>query len=79
MKNYKYYIHYLNDDSKMKPLHIMLPTISAHIESYDGETKWMYFLIEDDELLDKCNSVSGKVSTSTKKYFDSEPIYNKNF
>ena len=61
----------------MKPLHIMLPKTSAYIESYDGETKWMYILIEDDELLDKCNSVSGKVST--KNYFDSEPIYNKNF
>ena len=28
----------------------MLPKISAYIRSYAGETKWMYFLIEDDDL-----------------------------
>ena len=28
----------------------MFPKISTHVKSY-GEIKWMYFLIEDDELL----------------------------
>ena len=23
-----------------------------HVKIYDGETKWMYFLIEDDDLLE---------------------------
>ena len=39
------------DDNKVKPLHIMLPKTSANVKRYDGQTKWMYFLIEDDELL----------------------------
>ena len=25
--------------------------------SYDGQTKWMYFLIEDDNLLEKYNTI----------------------
>ena len=26
-----------------KSLHMMLPKMSTHEKSYDGETKWMYF------------------------------------
>ena len=37
--------------NKVKSLHIMLPKTSAYVKSYDGQTKWMYFLIEDDDLL----------------------------
>ena len=29
----------------------MLPKTRAHKKSYDGQTKWMNFLIEDDDLL----------------------------
>ena len=32
----------------------MLPKTSA---SYDGQTKWMYFLIGDDDLLEKYNTI----------------------
>ena len=31
----------------------MFPKTSACVKSYDGQTKWMYFLIKDDELLQK--------------------------
>ena len=33
------------------PLHIMFPKTSAYVKSYDEQTKWMYFSIEDDNLL----------------------------
>ena len=50
----------------------------AYIKSYDeGETKWMYFLIDDNELLEKENYIWNKVSNSAKKEFDCKPIYNK--
>ena len=39
----------------------------------------MYFLIEDDDLLKKCNTIWDKVSADIKKEFDSEPVYNKEF
>ena len=34
-KNYKYFIGYLYNDYKVKPLHKMLPKISAYVKSYD--------------------------------------------
>ena len=39
----------------------------------------MYFLIKDDDLSEKYNTIWDKVSADIKKEFDSEPIYNKNF
>ena len=39
----------------------------------------MYFFIEDDDLLEKYNTIWDKVSADIKKEFDSDPIYNKQF
>ena len=30
----------------------MLPRTSTDVKSYDGQTKWMYFLIENNDLLE---------------------------
>ena len=35
----------------------------------------MYFLIEEDHLLEKHNTIWDKVSTDIKRKFDSEPVY----
>ena len=35
----------------------MLPKTSVYVKSYDRQTKWMYFLIEDDGLLEKYNTI----------------------
>ena len=78
-KNYKCFIGHMVDDCKIKPSRILLPKTSAYVKSYDGETKWIYFSIEDDELMKKYNNIWNKVSNSVKKEFDSEPIYNKKF
>ena len=37
------------------------------------------FLMEDDDLLKKYNTLWDRVSADTKKDFNSEPVYNKNF
>ena len=66
-KNYKYFIGYLHDNHKVKLLHIMLPKTRAYVKCYDRETKWMYFLIEDDDLLKKYNTIWDKVSADIKK------------
>ena len=55
-KNYKYFIGYLYNGNKVKLLNIML----SYVESFDGQTKWMYFLIEDDYLLENYNPFSDK-------------------
>ena len=57
----------------------MLPKTSAYVKSYDGQTKWMYFLFKDDDLLEKYNTIWNKVSADIKNQFGSEPVYNKNF
>ena len=57
----------------------MLPKTSAYGKSYDGEIKWIYFLIEDDELLEKYNTIWDKITAEIKKEFDSEVVCNKNF
>ena len=45
----------------------MLPKTSAYVKNYDGQIKWMYFLIEHDDLLEKYNAIWDKVSTDIKK------------
>ena len=54
----------------------MLAKISG--QTYNGQTKSMYFLTEDDDLLEKHNTIWNKVSADIKKEFDSKPVYNKN-
>ena len=39
----------------------------------------MYFLIEDDDLLEKYNTIWDKDSADSKKEFDSEHVYNNFF
>ena len=55
----------------------MLPKTSTYVKSCDGQTKWMYFLIEDGDLLEKYITIWDKVNTDIKKEFDREPVYNK--
>ena len=68
-KNYKYFIGYLHNDKKVKPLHIIIPKTSAYVKSFDGQTNWMYVLIEDDDLLKKYNTIWDKVRADIKKNF----------
>ena len=55
----------------------MLPNTNVYVKIYDGQIKWMYFWIEDDDLLQKYNIISEKISTDIKKEFDSEPVDTK--
>ena len=46
--------------------YIMLSKTSAYLKSYNGETKCMWFMIEDNELLKKHN-ISIKLAKVKKK------------
>ena len=50
----------------------MLSKTSAYIKSSDGQTKWMYFLVQDDDLLEKYNTIWDKVSADIKKEFENQ-------
>ena len=57
----------------------MLPKTSAYVKRYDGQSKWIQFFIEDDDLLEKYNTIWDKVSADIKKEFDSKLVYEKFF
>ena len=63
----------------MKKTIITKTRTSYFVKSYDGQTKWMYHWAEDEDLLEKYNTIWHKVRAEIKKEFDSEPVYNKNF
>ena len=45
----------------------MLPKRSSYLKFYNGETKWMYFFIEDNDVLEKYNTICDKVIADIKK------------
>ena len=55
----------------------MLPKTNAYVKSHDGKTKWMYFLVEYGDLLEKYNTISDKVSVDIKEDFERKPVYDK--
>ena len=67
------------NDHKVNPSHVILPKTSAYVKGYDGQTKRMYFLIEDDGSLGKYNTIWYKDSADIKKEFDGDPVYNNIF
>ena len=67
------------NDNKVTQLHVMLPKTSACVKRYDGQTKWMYLLIEDDDLLEKYNTIWDKVSADIKKNLIASLSITKNF
>ena len=66
-------IGYWYDDHKVKPLQKMLPKTSASVKLCGSQIKRIYFLIEFDDLFEKCNTIWDKVSADIKKEFHSEP------
>ena len=50
--------------------------MSTYRRDFDG-TKYISFLIQDDELLENYNKIWEKVKDSLKKEFDSEPVFNE--
>ena len=76
-KGFKYFIGY-EDNDKVTPLCIMLPKMSGYRRNYN-ETKYMSFLVNENDLLERFNEIWDKFSNTIKKGFDSEPAYNKKY
>ena len=51
-EGYKYFIGY-KEDEIVKPLCIILPQMSGYIKYFENGGKNMYFLIKDNEVLEK--------------------------
>ena len=52
--------------------------MSAYRRDFD-ETKYISFLIKNDELLEKHNAIWEYIKYSIKREFDSEPVYNEQY
>ena len=63
---------------KTKSLYEFLPKMIAFRKDFD-KTKYVSFLIKDDELLEKYNEIWDKVSHTVGKVYDSNPVYNKKY
>ena len=66
-KGFKYFVGYENDYERVMALYIMVSKLSGYRRNID-ETKYMCFLIKEDELLKIWKKVS-------KKGFYGEPVY----
>ena len=69
----------MQNDHKVKSLHIMLPKTRAYVKSYDGQTKYMCFLTKNDGLLGKYKTILDKVNADTKKNLIATMSAIKNF
>ena len=69
----------MQNDHKVKSLHIMLPKTRAYVKSYDGQTKYMHFLTKNDGLLGKYKTILDKVNADTKKNLIATMSAIKNF
>ena len=76
-RGFKYFICY-KDAKKIKPSCIFLPKMTEYRKDFD-ETKYIYFLIKDDELLEQYNEIWEKLKNSLKKELGSNPIYNEKY
>ena len=58
---------------------IKLPQMSGYVKYFDSNNKYMNFLVNDKELLEKYNKIWYKISNLLKKGFDIEPVYNNKY
>lgn len=57
----------------------MLRKVSGYTRNYHDGTKYRSYLIEHDQLLEKCNEVWNEVSKSIIREFDSDLVYNAKY
>ena len=73
-EGFKHFIGYLKGGI-VKPLCIILPQISGYIKYLENGGKNMSFLINDDEVWDKCNKIWDVIKDKLGIKFHSKPVY----
>ena len=72
---FKHFIGYLHIDDVIRPLGIVLPTMSGYIKYFDDGGKNMSFLIEDEDVYLKCSEIWNKIKMLPGVKLHSQPIY----
>ena len=75
---FKYFIGYQKGEI-VKPLCIILPQMSGYIKYFENGGKNMSFLIKDDEVWEKYESIWDVIKNKLNIKFHSEPIYEQKY
>ena len=73
-EGFKYFIGYLEGEI-VKPLCIISPQMSGYIKYFENGSKNMSFLIKDNEVWDKYDSIWDVIKDKLGIKFHSEPVY----
>ena len=73
---FKYFIGY-KEGEIVKPLCIILPQMSGYIKYFENGGKNMYFMIKNDDVLDKYNNIWDKIKGKLNIKFHSMSVYVK--
>ena len=74
--SFKYLIGY-KEGEIVKPLCIILPQMSGYIKYFENGGKNMYFMIKNDDVLDKYNNIWDKIKGKLNIKFHSMSVYVK--
>ena len=73
-EGFKHFIGYLKDEI-VKPLCIILPQMDGYIKYFENGSKYMLFLIKDDEVWYKYDKLWDVIKNKLNIKFHSEPVY----
>ena len=74
--SFKYFIGY-KEGEIVKPWCIILPQMSGYIKYFENGGKNMYFMIKNDDVLDKYNNIWDKIKGKLNIKFHSMSVYVK--
>ena len=76
--SFKYFIGY-KEGNIIKPFCIILPQMSGYIKYCENGGKSMYFLIKDDDVLDKYNEIWNKIKKTLSIKFQNMAVYDEKY
>ena len=76
--DFKYFIGYKNGEI-VKPLCIILPQINGYMKYFESGGKNMYFMIKNDDVLDKYNETWNNIKNTLNIKFHSMPVYDEKY
>ena len=78
--SHKYFIGYIPKGNALpSPLCRKFPQMNAYAKYFDKNNKCMNRLVNDKDILEKCNEIWDKIKNLFAKEFDSEPVYNDKY
>ena len=75
---FKYFIGY-KEGGNVKPLCIILPQMIGYIKYFENRETNMFFVIKDNDLLDKYIEIWDKIKETLSIKFHSMPVYDEKY